>query len=106
MYSIVLTLYIFQFGIRTQGIHDVLMPFLGPKGTRQKRSLDILNYIFGVSTEEEVYETRNQENGYQVRIIELQRSNWHVEIWKTLQADTQVSDCVIVFGECDIFYPS
>ena len=46
-----------QFGVRMQGIHDILAQFLGPAGTRQKRSLDILSYIFGTTNEEEKLQT-------------------------------------------------
>ena len=51
-----------------QGIHDVIMPFLGPKGNREKRSLDILKYIFGTATEEKNDDVDNKI-GYKVRKI-------------------------------------
>ena len=41
-----------EFGARLQGVHDMLMPFLGPNENRQKRSLEILKYIFGTTTNE------------------------------------------------------
>ena len=50
-----------------QGIHDVIMPFLGPKGNREKRSLDILKYIFGTATEEK--NDVGDKIGYKVRKI-------------------------------------
>ncbi|XP_028396275.1 vitellogenin-2-like [Dendronephthya gigantea] len=43
----------FEFGVRMQGIHDILQTVMGPKGNRQKRSLDILKYIFGEKNEKE-----------------------------------------------------
>jgi hypothetical protein len=44
------------------------MPFLGPKGNREKRSLDILKYIFGTATEEKNDDVDNKI-GYKVRKI-------------------------------------
>jgi hypothetical protein len=45
------------------------MPFLGPDhGNREKRSLDILKYIFGTTTEEEREDVR-ERIGFQVRKI-------------------------------------
>ena len=58
---------VFKFGARMQGIHDIVMPFLGPKENRQKRSLDILKYIFGTTTEEKIEEHENI--GYKVSKI-------------------------------------